>query len=226
LKIHSLETCWETWCQFHLLVVPKSPKLGVLFIFEVMFKLPRDEKKHQIQARNVMYVFMGVHFVPFFHHKLQEKSEWEFSKKNALNWCFPFIFGMFMSSKGYFGWMCTSVPRKNIWAEATPQAQETPSGAVQEGNSIPVFDMFQKFLPVFVRSKKGAFLQGFCCKVPWKCDNSWHLSWFLKVDSGVWICQNSSRGFKSCQAKGGLKLAPETFAVCTWKWMDGRLGDY
>lgn len=119
-----------------------------------------------------------------------------------------------------FCWMCTCVPGEIIWAEAKLQAQETPSGAVQEGSSIPVFDMFQKYLPVFVRSKKGAFLQGFCCNLPWTCDNSCHLSWLFKADSGVWICQNSSRGFKSFQAKGGLKLAPETFAVCTMK-MDG-----
>lgn len=106
-------------------------------------------------------------------------------------------------------------PVKNIWAEAKPQAQETPSGAVQEGNSIPVsVDMCRKFLRVFVRYKKGAFLQGFCCNLLWTCDSSCHLSWFLKVDSAVWICQNNS------QAKGGLKLAPETFAVCTMK-MDG-----
>ncbi len=58
------------------------------------------------------------------------------------------------------------------------------------------------------------FVEGLCSNLPWKCGNFCHSSWFLKVDSGVWICQNNScgglyPGFKSCQAKGGW-LTTET----------------
>ena len=129
--------------------------------------------------------------------------------------------------KGCFGWMCTCVPRENFGRKQRlrpkrPQAEQYRKAA--RSQFLTCFKSFYRFLS---GPKKRAFVQGFCCHLPWTCVNSWHLSWFLKVGSGVWICQNNSRGLypKTCQAKGGLKLAPETFAVCTMK-MDGRLGDY
>ena len=141
--------------------------------------------------------------------------------------------------------MCS--PWKAFGPSPTPQAQETPSGAVQEGKSIPALDVqvslemtlvFQ--IPPEVRCLDGmfwgskylhtdgvwkhrviqqkwqflTFVEGLCSNLPWKCGNFCHSSWFLKVDSGVWICQNNScgglyPGFKSCQAKGGW-LTTET----------------
>lgn len=199
---------------------PKISKTWIFVYFWGDVQSTLGWKNHQIQARNIMYMYLGgftvSHSHPFFlHHKLQEKSEWVFPK-NVLNRCFPFIFGYFWYC---FGWMCTCVPRWKCWAEATPEAQETPSGAVQEGSSIPVFevqvsvDMFQEFLPVFVRSKKGAFSWRVLLQF---APNMWEFMSFVVI-----LEFESVRITAKLREDWNWHLKRLQFAP--WKWMDGRL---